>query len=315
MSVSVIIPSDLSNRHDWLKHALSFLYRNGFTGEVVVGVWGGYNLMPDLSDFCRDWPVRIFAQDGADLFTERWLEMARKASGDYIIQIGDDDFLMSEALDKMAATLASDPSISAVQGRTLSIYRGADGWRLIPFPMWPATEPDALSRLENYATHTGQTFHAMMRHVDFLEKLSLMNAAATFTGDHIWFEIIGDLYALIKGRFAIIDDIFILRSKHADNTSRVFLRDHSDKMFPYHLLSNNFTTHYKFFEGQLFALLKSCGVDTGANRKAIKDAVLNLLGSIIYSRRGPRSLEECTLIESLHIIGPKLFKMVDDAKP
>ena len=305
--ISVLIPSNLSERLDSLRSALRFLYDNGFTGEIIVGVWGGYDHIGAVMREFRG--VRFIRQDGADLFTTRALELAWATTGDHLIQIGDDDYLVPDALTKMAALL-TDPTVFSCQGRTLQIFTGGD-MRLMMFPQWPADEADTLTRYANYLQHTGQMFHAMMRRSDFIAKLRYMDAAMRATNNHVWFEIIGEFYTLIKGRFCIIEDVFILRGKHAKNTSRELLRDEHMSMFPFHLLSDEFTTHYKFFEAQVMELFASVGVDPVANRIPILSGILHCIGSVIYGLRGPPSREEQYLRQRVGSCDPAILALVD----
>jgi hypothetical protein len=100
------------------------LYRYGFQGEVLVGVWTGHDKIDALLSFCLSlsFNIRVIAQDGADRFTARILALAEQATGKYVLQSGDDDFLVPAPLAMLARTLDSDTIIFSVQGRTLMLY-------------------------------------------------------------------------------------------------------------------------------------------------------------------------------------------------
>ena len=314
--ISVIIPSNLDERLQWLKHALMFLFANGFEGEVLVGVWGGHT---HISGLKASFPkVRFFEHDAAHNFTARSLELAHVSTGDYLIQIGDDDFLVPETLVKLAEMLQKHPYVFAVQGRTLQITH--DPYNLITFPMWPANESTALTRFSKYCTQTGQIFHAMLRRADFIERLEYMDRAMAYTKNHIWFEIIGDFYCVIKNRFIITDDVFILRSKHPGNTSRGLIKNDFENMFPHYVLSPQFSDHYQFFQKELFSIFQSKGVNASASeiRREIQVGFLNLLWTLIYGRRvtvspGEKAFEEKCAAKHPDIA--QLVEMVADAKP
>ena len=318
--ISVLIPSNLDQRLGWLKHALNFLYKNGFEGEVVVGVWGGHEHLPALAAFCLSVSnnIKIHAQNGAQRFTQRVLELAKQAAGKHIIQIGDDDFLVPGALKDMSEYLETHPHAFAVQGRTLSISH--DPYALYPLPMWDIADSTALGRYANYCANPGQLFHAMLRRTDFIERMEYMDAAMSYAENNVWFEVICDFYTIVKGRFSILADVFILRSKHANNTSRGLLKNDYENMFPHYLLSPKFSSHYQFFQKQLFEVFRSKGanVDHPEMRREIQAGFLNLLGAIIYGRRPPLSAAETALqnkINTQHADMLALVEMVHNAKP
>lgn len=299
--VSVVITSYLAHRLQWVKHSLNFLYRHGYEGETLVGVWGGHDKIDDLISFCMSLSlrIRVIHQDGAQRFTQRVLALAERTTGQYIAQTGDDDFLLPEALGSLVKLLAQDPSVFCAQGRTISIGRDFTdtAFRVFMFPVWPAPEADLLTRYARYCAHTGQMFHAMFRRADYIERYRWMEEAMAETKNHIWFEFIGEFFPVIKGRFVIIEEIFILRGKHANNTSRLLNKDSNEERFPFFLLSANFSPTYKFVEGQVLRLFAGQGADVAnpATREVILTGIVNCLGSALFNLRGPPPQEEVDL--------------------
>ncbi len=321
-AVTVIIPSNLDTRMDWLKHRLIFLYRHGFQGEVLLGIWSGHGKVEALLSFCRPLSanIRVVLQDGAVRFTERILALAEQAAGQYVIQTGDDDFLIPDALDKLVVLLAQDASIACAQGRTLSINSDVNlPLQIYPFPVWPALETDTLSRYAKYCVRPGQLFHAMFRRADFIDRYRWMDEAMAKTKNEVWFESIGEFYGVIKGRFFILDEIFILRGKDPTNASRAVRAD--ARQFPLFLLAEDFSPTYKFFEGQLFRLLATVGVnpDDPVVQQTVQAGMLNILGAAVYGRREPPPPEETKLLamlqqQPLHPTLERIIRMVFETK-
>ncbi len=291
MNVSVLIPSHLGQRFDWLKHRLNFLYKLGYTDEVVVGVWGGQDRIEDLRNFCRILSpnIRVVSQDGATRFTTRMVELAQLASGEYAVAQGDDDFIIPGAVNNAASLLARDPSVCCAQGRFILLDPTSSypSYRINYFPLWQALEEEALPRFSSYMKHFGTTFHGVYRRPQFIERMTWMDETKANTRDEVLFEYMGEMYTVIKGKFAILDEIFFVKGMHEDNTSKTLRANLSHKMPPYMILSPDFSSSYKFFEGQVFRLLESVGVDVGNpdNRKQIMDGLVDFVGFMIYKRR------------------------------
>ncbi len=320
--ITVIIPTNLDTRLEWLKHRINFLYRHGFQGKTIIGVWAGHNKIDVLVSFCLSLSpnIRVISQDGAVRFTERVLAMANQLRGKYVVQIGDDDFLLPSALENIAIFLDQNADIFCAQGRTISINSDLKFPLAIqPLQMWPALENDVLSRYAKYCTHPGQMFHAMFRRADFLARYHWMDEAWAHTDNHVWYEAIGEFFAFIKGRFFILDEIFIVRGKDTKNTSRV-MRANAGQ-FPFFILSDTFSPTYKVFEGQVFRLLASMGieVDKPEIRTVILTGILNVIGAAAFGLRGPPPSEEVQLGEILrqrptHPMLARILEMILDTQ-
>jgi len=322
-AISVIIPTNLDARLEWLKHRLNILYLHGFRGETIVGVWAGHQKLEVLRSFCAELSpkINVISQDGALRATDRVLAMTTLISGKYVVQIGDDDFLLPDALENIAGVLDQDASIFCAQGRTLFINSDlAMPLSISPLPMWPALEPDVMDRYTRYLTRPGQLFCAMFRRADFIERYHWMEEAMAHTDNHVWFEAIGEFFPIIKGRVHILDEIFIVRGKDPKNTSRVVRAEGGQ--FPFFLLSDSFSTTYKFFEGQVFRLFASLGIDVEApeNRKVILTGLLNGIGAAAFGRRSPPPPEETQLLEMLqqrpvHPTLNRILEMIMSTRP
>ena len=321
--VSVIIPTSLDTRLEWLKRRLNFLYQYGFQGQTLVGVWSGHAKAEELLAFCaRLSPnIRVILQDGAIRFTARVLALSEHVTSKYIVQIGDDDFLLPDALEKLVGVLEHDARVVCAQGRTISINSDLSvPLQIRQLQMWPAPETDILNRFAQYCMHPGQVFHAMFRRADFIERYHWMDEAWANTDNHVWYEVIGEFFALVKGRFLIVDEIFIIRGKDANNTSRI-MRANAGQ-FPLFLLSETFSPTYKFFEGQVFRLFASSGLDVNApeTRSTILTGILSIIGAAAFNRRGPPPAEEVRLLEVLrqqptHPTVDRLLRMILDSQP
>jgi len=323
--ISVIIATNLDQRFEWLRHRLNFLYHHGFQGEVLVGVWAGHDRIDALLSFCLSLSlnIRVIAQDGADRFTARVLAMAEQATGKYLLQSGDDDFLLPGPLATIAQLLESDPSVFSAQGRTILLDTDLvhPDYRIYTFPQWPAPEPELLTRYAQYFKHPGQTFYAVFRRTDFVERCRHMDETMARTKNLVWFELATEFFTVIKGRFVVVDEIYMLRGTHSNNTSNILRRDFSDEMFPFLLFADHFSPTYKVFEEQIFHLFSACGVDPiqPEVRRIILQGFVDYLGVLIYKLRGPTQPEELALAALLtqspaHPVTRRLIDMVIEAR-
>jgi len=296
------------------------LYRYGFQGEVLVGVWTGHDKIDALLSFCLSlsFNIRVIAQDGADRFTARILALAEQATGKYVLQSGDDDFLVPAPLATLARTLDSDTSIFSVQGRTLMLDLDLvhPDYRVYTFPQWSAPETDLLTRYANYLKHPGQMFHAMLRTADFIARCRLVDETRKHTKNEIWFEWMAELFTLIKGRFVVVDEIYMLRGKHVANTSHLLLAAADTRMLPHLLFSDTFTPTYKFFECQIFRVFSACGRFVAAGQPPYHLArFLDYMGALLFKRRGPPAPEELALAALLTQSPPHpMFVRIIDVK-
>lgn len=296
--VSVIIPTNLDERLDWLKHRLNFLYTCGHEGEVIVGVWGGHDKMPLLQAFCDSLSpnITLIAQDGGLRFTARFLALAHQSCGKYVLQIGDDDFLLPASFKALSDLLDKDPSVFCAQGRTFLIDPESQGpnYKLGTLPLWSAPEPDLMTRYAKYFEHPGILFHALFRRQDFIERMTWMDDLKELTENPVWWEVLGEFFAVIKGRFVILDEVFMLRGFHAESHSLKFKSDQVEEMFPRLLLSDKFTATYKLFEERIFRLFTSVGVDVTERetRDVILTGILGYIGASAFRVKWPHSPEE-----------------------
>lgn len=297
--VSVIMPTNLDLRLDLAKHCLSFLYLNGHQGDTVVGIWGGHDKIPAFQAFCAALSpkIKLIQQDGAVRFTARVQEMASLTTGNYIIQSGDDDFLVPPTLESLVRVLETDPSVCGVQGRMLTVFFEKDHLGFGTLPIWAAPEPDVLKRFAEHCRHTGMLFYAMLRRADFLERCIWIDETMANTKNHVWFDGMAEFFTVIRGRFVIVEQIYLLRGKNPTNTSRVFRKEASDANFPFFLLSENFSPTYKFYESQVIRLLAGAGVDVEdpETRRIILTGMLDAIRGGVYGRPDPPTPEDVHL--------------------
>jgi hypothetical protein len=284
MTVSILILSNLNDRLEWLRHRLNFLYKIGHQGETLVGIWGGHDKLDDLRAFAAALSplITILAQDGARLPTVRLVELAERATGDYIITQGDDDFLLPMAFPACIALLA-DPGVFCAQGRVL----GIDAAVTLPigvggFPTWQAPEAEVLPRFCAFTRHIGTTYHAMYRRPQFIARAKAMDDVMQRTHNRVFFESMGEFFSVISGRFVVCNQIYFVKGFHHEHTSALWRASQSERMSPYLVLSD-----YKILEGWVFRLLEDQGVDLSvdATRKQVMDAMLDYLGWVMFKRR------------------------------
>ncbi len=289
MTVSVLIPTNLNERLAWLKHRLNFLYKLGHAGETMIGVWAGHEKIDDLRSFCAALSphIVILSQDGEQRFTTRLGVLAAQATGAYVVTQGDDDFLLPASFPA-CIKLLEDPSVSCAQGRLIVINADlAMPIGLGPYPTWQAPEHDVLTRFSTFMRHFGSTFHAMYRRPQFIERAAVMDDVMQRTHNLVFFEYVGEIFSVIKGRFVVSEEISLVKGLHDKNTSTVFRTSLSTKMAPHLVLSDHFTSDYKVLESWVFHLLESMGVAVSEDiiRKQVLDGMVDYLGWLLFKRR------------------------------
>jgi len=311
MSVSILILSNLNDRLDLLLHRLRFIANAGHNSEVVIGVWGGHAHIPTLEALApalapRYKLVIVPHQDAsAKDATRRILDLAQRASQDFVVIQGDDDFLLPSAFTAPVELLKRDPSVLCAQGRVLRFGTsiGRDGkFNINGFSLWEAREEDALTRFSAFVKHFSFTWHAIYRRAQFIERagyMARMNDLAQFSP---FFEYIGDLYSAINGKVVIFDELFMLRGSHESNTSKQHKVDIPYEVPPYLLLSDHFTATYKHFEGLVLEMLAANGVNTDAPevRKRVLDGLFAFLGWMFFKIRTEREAKEVAFQQALN---------------
>jgi len=294
MSVSIIILSNLDDRRDWLVHRLLYLDHAGFDGEVVVGIWGGHDQIPFVQKKCQELIKRcrisIFPQDGSLLAPRRIVELADKCQEDFVVMQGDDDFIVPSALAKPVEILRRDPTVVAAQGRCIAmmLHGGITiNMQFIPFPVWEALEDDVIERYCELMKHYSFTWHAVYRKPQFIERMRYMIDMYDNAKDAIFFESLGDLYSVIKGKLVIFNELFLIRGEHSQNGSKTLRAGINFEMPPYLLLSPHFSQTYKYFEGKCIELFQSMGVNTAdeTTMRRILDGMMSFMARLFYKTR------------------------------
>jgi glycosyltransferase domain-containing protein len=317
MSVSIIILSNLDDRRDWLVHRLLYLDQTGFDGEVVVGVWGGHDQIPFVQKKCQDLIQRcrisIFPQDGSLLAPRRIVDLAGKCQEDFVVMQGDDDFIVPSALVKPVERLRRDPTVIGAQGRciTLMLHDGiTPNMQFLQFPVWEALEDDVVERYCALMKHYSFTWHAVYRRPQFIERMRYMIDMLDNANDFIFFESIGDLYSVIKGKLVVFNELFLIRGEHQQNGSKTLRAGINFEMPPYLLLSPHFSQTYKYFEGKCIELFQSMGVNTSeeATMRRILDGMMDFMGRLFYKRRDRMDPAELTFqAECKDLTNPELI--------
>lgn len=298
MSVSLLILSNLAERRDMLAHRLRFLEMTGFTGDVLVGVWGGHEHIPQLQQVCSTFTqtkVTVVSHLGTEIFPKRLLDLAERARQAFVIAVGDDDFLVPAAFAQPIALLESDPGISCAQGRTMNLRISADGehYQGEGFPLWDALESDPVERFTALMKHYTFSWHAIYRRAQFIERARYMVDMQEHSTDGVFFECIGDLYAVINGKIALCEELYMIRGVHDRNSSTTARQGGINYTVPpFLLLSPQFSACYGYFQSLVLKMFQAKGVDT-TNEETLR----NILKGLMY------------------MLGHRFFKIRDALQP
>ncbi len=296
--VTILIPSNLAERRDMLAHRLRFLGMAGYTGDVVIGVWGGHEYIPDLQKVCAglaQLKVAIVPQQGADIFPKRLLGLAELVRQPYVITVGDDDFLVPSAFAQPIALLESDPGISCAQGRAMNLKVSADGehYQGDGFPLWDALESNPVQRFATLMKHYTFSWHAIYRRDQFIERARYMVDMQEHSTDGAFFECIGDVYAVITGKVALCEELYMIRGVHDRNTSTTARQGGINYLVPpFLLLSPQFSACYAHFQSLVLKMFQAVGVDTTK-----EETLRNILKGMMY------------------LLGHRFFKLRDGLQP
>ena len=294
------MPANLDQRFGWVRHAVRFLYLLGHQGETIIGVWKGQESIPALDAFCRQVSphIRIVRQDGEARNTKRLLDLAEMSHGEYLVTQGDDDLLFPSGLHYARELLRNDLAIACTQGRFIQLHldrpQRPGEYFIFPFPVWQALENHPLERLENFVNNVSMTWHALYRRGFFIERMAAMNDLyhQDMTRDDALFETLGDLYAAVKGKFVVFNEMYMFRGKHQTQGSRTFSSGNHMREFPHLILADNFSASYKVLQGKIADLLASLGVDVQTADERIMNAHVKLLERVLNGKRGELEPDE-----------------------
>ena len=316
MPVSILVPSNLADRRRLLAHRLRFLEMTVFTGDVLVGIWGGHEYIPEIQALCagfKNTHVTIVPQQGGDPFPNRLLHLAELTRRPFVITVGDDDFLVPEAFAQPVALLERNPSILCAQGRAMNLRISADGesYHGDAFPLWDALEDDPVERFVTLMKHYTFSWHAIYRRAQFIERARYMVDMQQHTTDGTFFECVGDLYSVILGKVALCEELYMIRGVHDGNTSTEARRKGINYAVPpFLLLSPTFSTFYTYFQGLVFKMFEAVGVDTTDEEtlKRILKGLMYFLGHRFFKMRDKLQPPEAAFQQMINSQDPRIMK-------
>lgn len=312
--VTILILSNLAERRDMLAHRLRFLEMAEFSGEVLIGVWGGHDYIPELEKTCAGFAqvkAVVVSQHGTDTFPRRLLNLAECARQPYIIAVGDDDFLVPAAFAQPIALLESDPGISCAQGRAMNLRISADGkYKGEGFPLWDALEPDPVQRFTTLMKHYTFSWHAIYRRAQFIGRARYMVDMQEHSTDGTFFECIGDLYAVISGKIALCEELYMIRGVHDRNTSTAARQGGINYLVPpFLLLSPQFSASFGHFQSLVLKMFQTMGVDTTKEEtlRNILTGLMYLLGHRFFKLREGLQPREAAFQQMLTSQDPRIM--------
>lgn len=114
--LSIVIPT--FNRANYLKECLNSVVSSGYENlEIIVSDNASQDATPDVVKSFEDKRLKYFRNKENIGDEANWLSAIKKATGDYIFSLTDDDFLNENAISKTVQILEEHPDVGIIMSR------------------------------------------------------------------------------------------------------------------------------------------------------------------------------------------------------
>jgi len=268
----------------FVRRCLDFLQASAFRGHVVLSD----NSTGDHLAFVKSCPERypglwldVQLFDADIRFLEKLARTMEKLDSRYVMLCGQDDFILSDNVEKLLQTLEADEGLSCARGRVARFYvrRPENGGaeqaaiEVNPHPMLGYQEPEPLSRVLAHLRMYASTLYSVHRRTQLIENFRLTES---LTKNVIFFQYLSSSITVAQGRVACLDGLFLARQIHLGSWAARLKDDYEH--WPLLVTSPKYSEYYAEFRNAVIDVLtkRSASPDDGSLGAKIDRAYVQL---------------------------------------
>jgi len=220
--LTILIPT--KNRLEWLRRAFSYYSLKKISFQILIGDSSVCKTHAKIKKLCsRFGNLNIKLYYFPKHNTEKTIELlSNYIKTPYAVFVADDDILMPNALKKSLQFLEKSKKTVAVTGRAklLSIKNSKPFGKILQihdYKIRGITNSTSSSRVSNYLNNITNINFAVMRTVFFKKYYKFVCKLPKYYQTYFFGEVIPAMWLLGKGKFAMIDDLYIVRQGHDEN--------------------------------------------------------------------------------------------------
>ena len=269
---SLIIPT--RNRSEYVRRLLLYYVACGLRSPIFIAdgsdEYHAAELIAISTELAGKLDIKYVAHGQEMSLFERLRQAARAIDTPFFAYVGDDDFLIPEALEKGSLLMSRRPDVSAVVGSAIvfTMYGQAahgkiDG--MSPYAQRARTESCALDRLTSHSQSYSTTFYALRRTECALIVLDWLDPPAWDDENYSFYflELLDSLLTVLCGKVAHLECLMMIRQVHANMTSVATRHDESTSHI---LLNPKWPDYSQRFLKILRAAFDKFGLQMGASR-------------------------------------------------
>lgn len=256
MTVSLLLATDL-NRIDYIDFLLNMLAEDGFNGEVIFGVYNGYDKLDRLKKLVSDLSIKnkILIQEMKCPFGKSLAEIALHAREKYTLWTPDDDFLNWSAVKDCINVLDANPQYASAQGAMLreGVRKVTKEIVLSPVFLRELRDQDIVLRLHNLLTGYCHCFFSVARTEntrEFYQKI------VPFDGQYDFIQYLLSILYAESGPSIMVNNIMWVRATDITSSSITYMEKKDPNHPPYNIIHPSFSQRFNAFQEAVKSLAR-----------------------------------------------------------
>lgn len=245
----------------FLRRCLDFLQASDFPGHIVLSD----NSSGEHLDFVKSCPERypglwldVHLFDASIRFLEKLAQTMERLDGRYVLLCGQDDFVLTENVEKILQVLEADDGLSCARGRVARFFirrpgkeeAGQPSIEVNSHPMLGYYEPDPESRVLMHLRMYASTLYSVHRRAQLIENFRVTEA---LTKNVIFFQYLSSSITVAQGRVACLDELYLARQIHLGSWAARLKDDYEH--WPLLVAAPNYSRYYAEFRTAVIDIL------------------------------------------------------------
>ncbi len=218
--LTIIIPT--KERHHFLSRTLEYLEEKNCPYKIIIADNAESGL-----EYQQNWKLDIdYRPFGNEVgFANKIVAAIEAAQSQYVLMLGDDDYVNLELLPNLISYLNDNKECVAIDGTEIRVKVGPDNTVTNIFHSQSSLNGDSpLGRVGAHCRSYWPTFYALHRREAVLNSFKFMTDVAEL--GYLFQEIGGSILTVAQGKYVNVDDLYMVRQNfHNQSTQAVWWTD------------------------------------------------------------------------------------------